>query len=96
MITVKEKVLNNISEMIYNLEKIKISFENDVCPGNEEWTAVAEPLNEIVNMLNQAIYSKIKDKPLELLTISKWQQKKKNYQDGEISQREIFKKDMKQ
>ena len=68
MITVKEKVLNNISEMIYNLEKIKTSFENDICPGNEEWTAVAEPLNEIVNMLNQAMYPKIKDKPLELLT----------------------------
>lgn len=59
--TVKEKVINNISEMICNLEKIKTMFENNIIPGNEEWYAVASPLNEIVNSLNQALYKQIKN-----------------------------------
>lgn len=60
--TTKEKVINNITQMINKLENIKKSFEKDIVPGNDEWTEVAEPLNEIINVLNQGFYPHIKDK----------------------------------
>lgn len=62
--TVKEKVINNIEQMINELQTIKQSFENDICPGNEEWTNVAEPLNQIIDLLNQGLYPYIKDKEI--------------------------------
>ena len=90
--TVKEKIINNLNQMIVELTNIKKSFEDDNPPGNEEWIKVATPLNEMVNLLPQGMFNNLKNENYEkdeLLTISKWQQKKKNYQDGEISQREI-------
>lgn len=60
--TVKEKIITNLEQMIVELEKIKQSLENEKPPGNEEWTIVATLMYEIVNFLPQGTFNKDKDK----------------------------------
>lgn len=63
--TIKEKIITNLKQMIVELEKIKQSLENDNPPGNEEWTIVATLMHEIVNFLPQGTFNKNKDKEYE-------------------------------
>ena len=57
-ISIKQYCLNNIDEIISNLQTIKDKISNNIQLENEDWIAVAEPLNNIMTPLANHWYTK--------------------------------------
>ena len=55
-ISIKQHCLNNIDEIISNLQTIKNKISNNIQLENEDWMAVAVPLNNIMNPLGNHWY----------------------------------------
>lgn len=57
-ISIKQYCLNNIDKIISNLQTIKDKISNDIQLENEDWIAVAKPLDNIMTPLANHWYIK--------------------------------------
>lgn len=57
-ISIKQYCLNNIDEIISNLQTIKDKISNNIQLENEDWIAVAKPLDNIMTPLGNHWYLK--------------------------------------